>query len=119
MCCLVDSLAVSGDGVQDPLRGLGPHVGPGVLVPVLDPRADVGVERADGLVGAAAQLFVGQLSEPAFDQIQPRAGGRGEVQLEAGMLSQPPLDFGVVVGGVVVEDQVDLKAFGDFAIDRA
>jgi hypothetical protein len=34
------------------------------------------------------------------------------VQLEPGVLGQPRLDVGVVVGGVVVEDQIDLQALG-------
>jgi hypothetical protein len=52
--CLVDSFAVSFDGVEDLLGGLGPDVGAGVLVPGVDPLADVGVHRTDGFVGAAA-----------------------------------------------------------------
>ena len=46
--CRVDSLAVAFDGVEDLLGGLGPDVRAGVLVPVVDPVADVGVELADG-----------------------------------------------------------------------
>jgi hypothetical protein len=52
--CLVDSLAVSFYGVEDLVGGLGPDVGPGVLVPGVNPLADVCVHRADGAVCAAA-----------------------------------------------------------------
>jgi len=52
--CLVDSLAVSFDGVEDLVGGLGPDVGAGVFVPGVDPLADVGVQRVDGAVRAAA-----------------------------------------------------------------
>ncbi len=52
--CLVDSLAVSSDGVEDLVGGLGPDVGAGVFVPGVDPLADVGVQRVDGAVRAAA-----------------------------------------------------------------
>jgi len=61
--CLVDSLAVSADGVEDLFCGLDPHVGAGVLVPGVDPPADVGVERADRAVSAAPQL-------PAADAVR-------------------------------------------------
>jgi hypothetical protein len=43
--------------------------------------------------------------------VQPRARRRREVQFEPRVLLEPGLDIGVVVGGVVVEDQMDLKAF--------
>jgi DNA-binding beta-propeller fold protein YncE len=38
--CGVDSLAVSGDGVEDFVGGLGPHKRPWVLVPGVDPGLD-------------------------------------------------------------------------------
>lgn len=43
MSCLVDSLAVASDGVEDLVGGLCPDVGAGVFVPGVDPLADVGV----------------------------------------------------------------------------
>jgi hypothetical protein len=49
---------------------------------VLDPGLDVGFERGDAVVDAAADLSFGEQSEPAFDLIQPRGAGRGEVQME-------------------------------------
>src|SRR3954447_11523578 len=51
---LVDSLAVAGDRFEDLLGGLSPDVRSWVLVPVLDPGADVFVERADARMCAAA-----------------------------------------------------------------
>ena len=56
---LVDSLAVAGDRFEDLLGGFGPDVGSWVLVPVLDPGADVGVEGADaGCVPRRSSLVV-------------------------------------------------------------
>ena len=40
-------------------------------VPLADPAADVGFQGGDAAVGEAAQLGGGQLSEPAFHQVQP------------------------------------------------
>jgi hypothetical protein len=31
---------------------------------------------------------------------------------------EPGFDLGVVVGGVVVEDEMDLETLGDLAVDR-
>src|SRR4051812_30755187 len=91
--CLVDSLAVAGDRFEDLFGGFGPDVGAWVLVPVLDPGADVNVESADAGVRAAAQQLGGQLSEPALDEVDPAAGGRGEVQDEARVAGEPAFDL--------------------------
>jgi hypothetical protein len=41
-------LKIAGEGVEDLVGGLGPHVGPLVVVSRVDPGADVGVELAPG-----------------------------------------------------------------------
>jgi hypothetical protein len=105
---LVDSLAVSGDRFQYPLRGLGPHVGSGVLAP----GADVGVERTDGAVRGAPEPLVGQLREPALDHAQPRARGWGEVQIKARVSGQPASDLRGFVGRAVVEHEVYVQVLG-------
>jgi hypothetical protein len=46
-----NSLAVLGDGPQDFVGGLRPGEGPGVLVPLVDPLADVGLRFGDAAVG--------------------------------------------------------------------
>jgi hypothetical protein len=77
--------------------------------------------RGDQLVDAAehasADHLVGQFAEPPLDQVQPGAGGGGEVQVEAGMLGQPGFDLGFGVGAVVVHDQVDLQLARHLAVD--
>jgi hypothetical protein len=64
--------------------GLGGESGdapPGV--PLADPAADVGFQGNDAAVGEAAQPAGGQLSEPAFHQVQPgrTAGPAGPARL--------------------------------------
>ena len=54
------------------IGGLGPDVAPWVVVPGLDPGADVVVELPYRGMGPAAQLLGGQLGDPAFDEIEPR-----------------------------------------------
>ena len=111
-------LAVGGEGVQDLVGGLGPDERLGVPVPLVDPLTDIGLQLGDIAVGGPAQLAAGQLGEPALNKIQPgRAGGR-EVQLEAGMLQQPVLDRRGLVGGVVVQDQVQVQVLRHGGIDE-
>src|SRR5207247_10902047 len=58
---------------------------------------------------AAAYPLLGQLCEPALDQVQPGGVGGREVEVEAGMPDQPLLDGWRLVGRVVVEDQVEVE----------
>jgi hypothetical protein len=69
MCRLVDSLAVPGDRLWDPVGGLGSHVRARAFVPVLDPSADVGVGCTDRLVRGALELRGGQLVKPALNEV--------------------------------------------------
>jgi hypothetical protein len=57
-------------------------------------------------VRGAAQFAVGQLGEPALDEVDPRRDGGREVQVEPGMAQQPFLHRRGLVRGVVVADQV-------------
>jgi hypothetical protein len=67
-----------------------------------------------------AKLFsvmVGQIANKARDQVEPRRRGRGEVHVEARMFGQPRSDGRVLVGGVVVGDQMKSEPGGDLAVD--
>ncbi len=65
----------------------------------------------------AADLLVSQLGKPALDQVQPAAGGRGEVQNKAGVRLQPAFDRRGLVRGGVVQDQVHVEIGGDFLLE--
>src|SRR5271157_4358901 len=69
--------------------------------------ADGILEFAGAAVGAAAQLFFGQRREPALDEVEPGGAGRREVQVEAGMVQQPALDRRGLVGGVVIDNEME------------
>jgi hypothetical protein len=45
---------------------------------------------------AASQCFVGQFPEPAFNEVEPRRRGWGEVQVEPGVFVEPGADFFVL-----------------------
>ena len=65
-----------------------------------------------------AELFVRQLREPAFHQVEPRRVGRREMQMEAWAFGQPPLDQWRFVGAVVVRDEVDLAVRRHGRVDQ-
>ena len=55
-------------------------------------ESNVAFECGHVVVHAAADLAVGEQSEPAFDLVQPRGAGRGEVQMESWVGGQPGAD---------------------------
>jgi hypothetical protein len=57
-------------------------------------------------------------AKPAFDEVEPRGAGRGEVQVEAGVLQQPLVDSRGLVGGVVIQDQVQVQVPGHSGVDE-
>ena len=61
----------------------------------------------DGVEDAALDAFSREGGEEAFDCVEPRCRGRREVERPARMAREPPLDLGMLVGGVVVDDGVD------------
>jgi len=58
-----------------------------------------------------------QICKPAFDLIDPRRGRRGEVDMVAWMSRQPGFDLRRLMGGVVVHDDMNVKLFGNAAVD--
>src|SRR5947207_12291256 len=93
-----------------------PEVGFGGFV-VFSEKADDRVgqfaDRGEALLGDE----VGKIAKEAFDQVEPGRGGGSEVHVEAGMLGQPPLHLGVLVGGVIVDDQMDVETGRGLAVD--
>ena len=90
----------------------------GLLVPAVDVGLDRVGEVGDAGVGAASDGLSGDHVEEAFDEVEPGAAGRGEVHGDAGILGQPCLHGGVLVGGVVLADHMQRHSrvcLGDLA----
>src|SRR5881409_1614167 len=68
---------------------------------------------------AATNALVGQFAEPTLDQIQPRGRCRREMQVKATMFGQPALHLRMLVGPVVVQDQMNVQLRWDALIDLA
>ena len=67
--------------------------------------------------GAPAELPVGEETEPALDQVNPRCTGGSEVDMKVGPFAQPPLDEGGLVSSLVIHDEMDVQSHGDSGID--
>jgi hypothetical protein len=83
--CVVDSVKKSSESFEDGFGGLRPDERSGVVVPGLYPGSDVGFEGLDAAVVAALEQVFGEVSEPAFDLVEPAGVGRGVMQGEAGV----------------------------------
>ena len=59
----------------------------------------------------------GQLGEEALDGVEPGGRGWGEVEMEPLVPAEPGLNLGMLVGGVVVDDQVEFLAGRGLAVD--
>jgi hypothetical protein len=75
------------------------------------------LEIDDALEDAALEPLFGQFGEEPLDRIEPRCRGRSEVKMEPGMPFEPGTHLGVLVRGVIVDDQVELRRGPGLAVD--
>lgn len=82
---------------------------------------DVPFYRADQIRGAmenpAPQLSLGQVPEEPLDHIEPRGTGGREVHVKSRVLGKPRLYFRMLVGSIVIGDQMKLPVFGCSSIN--
>ena len=90
--------------------GGGPHEGPTGFIVLGDEVIDLGNQIFDAGEGAAAHGLFSDVREEALDLIEPGAIGRNEVNMPSWATSQLRLDPRVLVGAVVVYDQVHVQA---------
>jgi hypothetical protein len=110
-------LIPSVDFIDDAIGVGGPDEGLGVVVVLGEVAIDGSLEVDQRVKGAALQAPPGEGGEEGLDRIDPRAGGRREVEGPARMPDEPGADLGMLVGGVVVEDGVDQFAGRHGALD--
>ncbi len=71
---------------------------------------------SDGFEDAASDFAPRDGREKPFDSVEPRRGGRREVERPSRMTGQPFHDVGMVVRGVIVDDGVDDLADGNSSL---
>src|SRR5207245_3681512 len=69
--------------------------------------------------GSAADLFLGQGGEEAFYLVDPGGAGRGEVEVIARVARELAAYAGMLVGAIVVQDEMHVELGADFAVDEA
>ena len=82
-----------------------------------DVLVDGGDQFRDTAKDAAFQSVGRDAAEEALDHVEPGGGGWREVHDEAGMPGQPLLHRRMLVGGVVVGDEVQCFVPGRLAVD--
>ena len=102
---------------EDRLGADGPFEGFRILISVLDPGFDGGLELFDIVEDPSPDALSGDFGEQPLDEVEPGTGGRGEVQREAFVPRQPALHGRGLVGGVVVDDQMQIEIGGSLAVD--
>lgn len=103
----------------DVIGGLAPDKGLRHCVVQQEVVVDRAFEIVDAGVAAMSDAFHGDLGEEALHGVQPGRAGWREVQLEARMFLQPGPHLGRLVGGIVVEDDVDVARLSDCAVNAA
>jgi len=68
---------------------------------------------------ASAKPILSEVAKEAFHHVEPGRAGGSEVQMKARMSLQPALDLGVLVGGIVIADQVKRSIHRDGVVDQA
>lgn len=66
---------------------------------------------------ATANALVRQVAEPPLHHIQPRTRCRNEMEMEARVSPQPGFDSRVLVGPIVVHDQMQVEMGGSLRVD--
>ncbi len=87
------------------------------MVVVLDELLDAGDQIAYAAETAAANCLLCNQPEPALHLIEPASIGRRGMDVKAGPLRQPQTHLGMLVGGVVVDNQMHVEIFGDRLVD--
>ena len=84
---------------------------------MLNEVVDSGDQVLDAPEAVSANRLLGDEPKPSLDLIEPGRVGWRVVDLEAWPLPQPESYLGMLVGGVVVDYQMDIQAFWHSLID--
>lgn len=83
---------------------------------------DVGADGHDEFLQVAEDAppepILSQVAKETFHHVEPRRAGGGEMQMKARVPLEPALYFGVLMGGVVIADQVEVPIDRDGLVDQ-
>ena len=75
----------------------------------VDAALDFFDEVGGGIERAATNSLLGDEGEEPFDLVEPGGVGRREVNVPTRPACEPSSDLGMLVGGVVVDDEMDVE----------
>ena len=107
----------SSDSGDDFVWVLGPGKGFWVCVGVVEEAVDGIFEFPQGSEYAALETLLCELGKEALDSVEPGSGCRGEVEDKPPMFFEPLHDVGMLVGGIVVDDDMDRLFLGYSGLD--
>ena len=115
----LESIASLFNLCEDVLGRCGPDEGLGAFVMFGEVFVDRDLQVREAFEDAAPDALAGDLGEEALDHVQPGRRGRGEMEMEAWMPLQPGDDLGMLVGAIVVHDQMEVEIGRRVGVDRA
>ena len=86
-----------------------PDEGFGVGIVMVEVVVDGCFEFGHRGENTAPDAVMSDQAEEALDLVEPRCRGRGEVQVKARVLVEPRRHLGVLMGGIVVEHEVEIE----------
>lgn len=105
------------DGGNDGVGIFGPGKWLWRLVVLGEVSIDGGLKVNDASEDAALEPTLCEDGEEALNGIEPGGRGRGEVEDETPMASEPLDHFGMLVSGIIVEDDMNGLAGGRLRLD--
>lgn len=94
----------------------GEHAGAGIVVS--DVRLDRGDQVPHMAEHPASQTTGGQVTKPAFNEIQPGTAGGDEVEVEPGVACEPTPHRGMRMRGVVIHDEVQRPGLRGLLVEQ-
>jgi len=102
---------------EDVFRFLGPNECFRVGVVMCNVVADCVFQFGHAPEHAVADAVLGDVAEPTLDHVQPRAAGGRAVDVKSPVTFQPLHDVGMLVRGVVIDDQMQIQVRWRLGVD--
>lgn len=78
---------------------------------------DSGDQGRNASETSSPETFLREFTKPAFNQIQPRTGRWSEVQMKTRMPLEPGFHAGMLMGAIIIHDQMEIEFGRGFAVD--
>jgi hypothetical protein len=88
------------------------------LVSFGDEAINGGLEIDERIEDTPVEAPFGEFGEEALDGVGPRTRCGCEVESEAAMTIKPGPNLGVLMGGIIVEDDVNITVYRDLGVNR-